>query len=322
MLTRAGSLALLGLSIVIPACEAGGTEEQTAGDGGPAQTDAPSATEQTAAERQIDWEAVEAALGRTGSVQPGDVFKFGMPRSDLSVTSASVPIAPALALGSWLAFKSRGENETVAMGDLVLTEEEYNDVIARLQEGGVHQTAVHKHLLDMSPAIWWTHIHAEGDPVEIAGTVGAALELTGTPPEAQASAEPAEMDLDTEQISQALGYEGSVNGGVYQVAVPRAETISASGIEVPASMGTATAINFQPTGEGRAAIAGDFVMTADEVQSVIGALEENGIDVVALHNHMLTEEPRLFFLHFWANGDATQLSRGLRTALDQINVQR
>lgn len=264
------------------------------------------------------WAAVDQALGREGEMQPDGVYKFSMPRSDLRVTSGGVQINPALALGSWLAFKPKA-NGAVAMGDLVLTEREYNRVITRLQQGGVGQTAVHKHLLEASPAIWWTHIHAEGDPVKIAQTVKAALTLTGTPAQGASGGPSKAFELDTAAISQALGHGGTVSGGVYHVSAPRAETISASGIEVPASMGTATALNFQPTGGGKAAINGDFVMIASEVQPVIAALEANGIQVVTLHNHMLDEEPRLFFMHFWANDDAVKLARGLRAALDKIN---
>ncbi len=255
-------------------------------------------------------------------MQPGGVYKFSMPRADLTVTVAGVRIKPALALGSWLAFKASG-NRAVARGDLVLTEKEYNRVIARLQQGGVGQTAVHKHLPDESPAIWWTHIHGDGDPVKIAETVKAALALTGTPPQgapASSSGGPAKaIELDTAAINLALGHGGKIAGGVYQISVPRAETITAGGIEVPASMGTATALNFQPTGGGKAAINGDFVMTAGEVQPVIAALEANGIQVVAVHNHMLDEEPRLFYMHFWANDDAPKLARGLKAGLDNIN---
>lgn len=314
MLKLSGSLVPLILAVLAGSCGAAGNEEQTDDGGAPAR--------QAASVSQIDWEAVETAMGRSGSMQPGDVFKFGMPRTDLTVTSAGVRVRPALALGSWLAFKPRGEDSAVAMGDLVLTEVEYNRAIARLQEGGVSQTAVHKHLPDMSPAIWWTHVHAEGDPVQIAGNVRAALELTGTPPTTQTGvAAPEELALDTDEISRILGYSGNASGGVYHVSIPRAETIRASGVEVPPSMGTATALNFQPTGRGRAAINGDFVMTADEVSGVIRSLNENGIEVVALHNHMLREEPRLFFVHFWANDDAAELARGLRAALDRMNVQ-
>lgn len=270
--------------------------------------------------QEIDWRAVEAVLGRTGSLQPGGVYRFGMPRTDLAVTSQGVRILPALSLGSWIAFKARGANEAVMMGDLVLTEEELNRVISRLQQGGVGQTAVHKHLLDESPAIWWAHVHAHGEPVRIAETVRAALALTGTPPQSTGDDQEAGA-LDTAGIRRILGHAGRINSGVYNVSAPRAETIRAMGIEVPAAMGTATVMNFQPTGDGRAAINGDFVMSAGEVDGVIQALREHGIEVVALHNHLLDEEPRLFFMHFWAHDDALRLARGLRAALDRTNVR-
>ena len=284
------------------------------------EVDAAAVGAQATTAQEIDWKAVEAAMGRSGSMQDGSVFKFSMPRSDLSVISQGVRIDPALSLGSWVAMKPHGANKVVAMGDLVLTEAEYNRVIERLQEGGVDQTAFHKHLPEMEPAIWWTHIQAEGDPVEIARTIRAALALTGTPAQSPSGGGSEPMPLDTAQIRRILGYGGKASGGVYHVSVPRPETIRAHGVEVPPSMGTATAINFQPTGDGRAAINGDFVMRADEVNPVIQALKANGIMVVALHNHMLHEEPRLFFMHFWANDDAIRLARGLRAGLDQINT--
>ena len=267
----------------------------------------------------IRWGAVDQALERKGEMQPGGVHKYSLPRSDLAVSSRGVRIKPALALGSWLAFKPKG-NVAVAMGDLVLTEEEYASVIRRLQEGGVAQTAVHKHLLEHSPSLWWTHVHAEGDPVKIAGAVKAALDLTGTPQTSRSSPEP--LELDTAAISRALGHTGKVTSGVYQVSVARAETIRAHGMEVPPSMGTATALNFQPTGGAKAAISGDFVMVADEVQPVIATLQASGIQVVALHNHMLAEDPRLFFMHFWAQGNAVKLASGLKAALDKTNSAR
>ena len=271
----------------------------------------------------VNWASVDLALGRKGQMQPGGVYKYAMPRSDLRVSSGGVQIKPALSLGSWLAFKPKAGG-AVALGDLVLTEKEYNRVITRLQQGGVGQTAVHKHLPEQSPAIWWTHVHAEGDPVKVAQTVKAALALTATPSQAPvpdaSSVTPSQ--LDTAAINQALGRSGKVSGGVYQVSIPRAERIQASGVEVPGSMGTATALNFQPTGGGKAAINGDFVMIADEVQSVIAALRDNAIQVVTIHNHMLDEEPRLFFMHFWANDDAVKLARGLRAALDRTNSAR
>ncbi|HEV2149637.1 MAG TPA: DUF1259 domain-containing protein [Longimicrobiaceae bacterium] len=284
-----------------------------------AQTPAPHANPS----QDIDWKAVDAAMGRSGSMQSGGVYRFGMPRTDLSVTSKGVQIKPSLALGSWIAMKQSGPNEVVAMGDLVLTDDELNRVITRLQRDGIGQTAIHKHLLEMSPAIWWTHVHAHGNPIQIARTVREALALTGTPAQSPGGGNASqELGIDTAQISRILGHSGRNNSGVYSVSVPRAETVRAMGIEVPPSMGLSTAINFQPTGGGRAAINGDFVMTSGEIDRVISALRENGIQVVALHNHLTDEEPRLFFMHFWANDDAVKLARGLRAALDQTNSRR
>lgn len=266
-----------------------------------------------------DWKPVEAALGRSGKMQPGDVYKFGLPRSDMHVTVEGVAIKAPLALGSWLAFKKMG-SEAVVMGDLVLTEDEVEPVMLKLQQNGIEQTALHNHVLHESPRVMYMHVSGHGDPVKLAQALHDALALTATPLPTTAPAPPAQdLGLDADAISKTLGYKGTVNGGVLQVSVPRAEKITDNGMEVPPSMGTATAINFQPTGSGKAAITGDFVLIASEVNPVIRALRENGILVTAIHNHMLTEQPRLFFMHFWANEDALKLARALRSAIDKTN---
>ena len=123
-------------------------------------------------------------------------------------------------------------------------------------------------------------------------------------------------------IDKALGHPGKANGEVYQFTIPRAETLMDGGMAIPVSMGTGIAINFQPTGNSKAAITGDFVLIAKEVNPVIKALRENGIEVTAVHNHMLDDQPRLFFMHFWANDDAQKLAKGLRAALDKVNVAK
>ena len=268
-----------------------------------------------------DWKAVEQALGKAGSMQPGDVYKVSLPRTDLKITVAGVQLRPAFALGSWVAFKKSG-NMTMVMGDLVLAEDEVTAVMTKLQEGGVEQTALHNHVLHESPRVMYMHISAMGDAVKIAKAIHNALILSKTPFSASAAPGSQNQDLgiDTKQLDQILGQGGKINGGVYQFSVPRAETISDNGMEVPPSMGLATAINLQPTGGGKAAITGDFVLIATEVNPVIRALRDNGIEVTALHSHMLTESPRLFFMHFWANDDALKLARGLRAALDKMNV--
>jgi hypothetical protein len=269
-----------------------------------------------------DWKAVENAMGRSAILQSPDVHRFNFPRSDLQVVVGAVKVKPALALGGWVAFTPHG-TETVAMGDLVLTAEELVPVIRRLQEGGIEQTAIHHHLVGETPRVLYVHVHAHGDPVQLATTIRAAVALTKVPPPAAAAPPTSEpFGLDTAAIAQTVGAAGRVNGGVYQIGVPRVEQIREGDFEVPASMGLGTVINFQPTEGGQAAITGDFVLLAGEVNPVIRALAENGIEPTSLHNHLLGEEPRLFFMHFWAHADALKLARGLRAALDRTNSRR
>ncbi|HEU4748155.1 MAG TPA: DUF1259 domain-containing protein, partial [Gemmatimonadaceae bacterium] len=229
---------------------------------------------------------------------------------------------PAFALGSWVAFKRVGGGHSMVMGDLVLLEAEVNDVISELQKGGVEQTALHNHVLLESPRTMYLHIHAHGNEGRIAATIRSALSRTATPLDTTAAGPPPALALDTAAIARAIGRSGTANGGVYQISVPRAGTIRDARNAVPASMGLATVINFQSTGDGRAAITGDFVMTAGEVNRVIRALRDNDISIMALHSHLLTESPRLFFMHFWANDEALKLARGLRAALDRTNSRR
>jgi hypothetical protein len=280
------------------------------------QTSSPSSAQDAAS----DWKQVEAAMGRSGQIQPGDVIKFGLPRKDLHVTLDAVEIKAALALGSWVAFKKHGDSAMV-MGDLVLTQDEVEPVMLKLQEGGIEQSALHNHLLGETPHVMYMHIAGHGDPVQMAKAIHDALVLTKTPGPDSSMPPSATADLgfDQKQVEQVIGHNGKINGGVLQIAVPRSETITDSGMTIPASMGVATALNFQPTGNGKAAITGDFVLLGREVNAVIKALRQNGIAVTALHSHMLTEEPRLFFMHFWANDDAVKLAKGLRAALDQTN---
>src|SRR5512142_898744 len=273
--------------------------------------------------KAASWSAVETALGRNGAMQPGDVIKFAFPRSDLSVMLGGVTLKPALALGGWVAFKETTKRQAMAMGDLVLTDDEVGPVMKALQAGGVEQTALHNHVLMESPRVMYMHIVAHGDAAKIAGAIHDALAQSKTPlgPASPPSA-PSAADLDTTGIVRALGVAGKLNGVVYQVSVPRSEKITEMGHEVPPSMGVATAINFQPTGGGKAAVTGDFVLRGSEVNPVIRALRDHGIAVTALHSHMLDEEPRLFFMHFWANDDAVTLAKGLRAALDQTKSKK
>lgn len=257
---------------------------------------------------ETDWNGVAMALGRSGTSMAGRVYRVGLARTDLHVVLDGVELKPNLALGSWLAFEGEGSS-TMVMGDLVLSEDEVSPVMAKLVASGIEITALHNHLLRSKPSTLYMHVLGHGDPVKLAGVLHVALTFSKTPLGGSTPAPPAAsvkpIDLDMAVIDRTLGAKGKVVGGVYQVGLPRAE-----------------AINFQPTGNGKASITGDFVLTAGEVNPVLRVLRENAIEVTAIHNHMLNDEPRLFFMHFWANDDAGNLAHGLKAALDKINLAK
>jgi hypothetical protein len=270
--------------------------------------------------QSIDWTKVNQELGRSATVT-GDVHRYGFPRSDLKVTVDGVTIRPALALGGWVAFKP-AQKGAMVMGDLVLLETEINPVMSKLIENGIEVTAIHNHVLRASPATFYMHIGGHGDPLKLASAIRVALAESKTPPNMpppSAGAPEPTIELDTAQLQQIIGAKGQANGGVFQFGVARRDAISEHSVQLvpPGPMGVATVINFQPTGGGKAAITGDYVLTANEVNPVVRVLRDNGIEVTAIHSHMLSEQPRLIFLHFWANDDALKLARGLRAALDK-----
>jgi len=275
-----------------------------------------------AAAAEGDWDAVAKALGRTGTEMPGGIYRVGLGRSDLKVTLDGVQIRPTLALGSYLAFQKMG-SEAMVMGDLVLLQEEVNPVMKKLVEGGIEITAIHNHLLRSSPFTMYMHFLGHGDPVKLATALRTAIAESKTPIAAPAAAgSPPPIDLDTAAIERTLGAKGTANAGVYGFNIARAETIMEDGVSIPIGMGSGIVINFQPTGSGKAAITGDFVLVAKEVNPVLKALRENGIEVTALHSHMLEEQPRLFFMHFWANDDAQKLADGLKAALGRVSLKK
>jgi len=272
----------------------------------------------TAAHAQdIDWQKVDAAIGR-GAAVAGDVHRYGFPRSDLQVTVDGVAIRPTLALGGWAAFKP-AHGGAMVMGDLVLLDTEIAPVMSKLIENGVEVTAVHNHVLRGNPATYYLHIGGHGDAVKLATAIRTALAESKTPLAAPTPGIPPVLDLNTDQIDQIIGAKGTNNGGVYAFGIPRRDAISEGGVQMtPAgALGLATGFGFQPTGGGKAAITGDFVLAGNEVNEVIRVLRSNGIEVTALHSHMLDEQPRLYFMHFWANDDAVKLAHALRAALDK-----
>jgi Domain of Unknown Function (DUF1259) len=269
----------------------------------------------------IDWKKVDAALGKTAVVS-GEVHRYGLPRSDLRVTLDGVSIKPALALGGWVAFAPMHGNAMV-MGDLVLLETEITPVMTKLLDSGLDITAIHNHILRASPATFYMHIAGQGDPEKMAASIRTALASASKtpfdPPPTTAGPAPA-IDLETAKIDEVMGSKGTPNGGVYQFGIPRREPATEHAMQVNGALGGANAINFQPTGNGKAAITGDFLVTGAEVNLLIRALRAGDIEVTAIHSHMLDEEPRMFFVHFWANDDALKLARGVRAALDKTAV--
>jgi hypothetical protein len=270
----------------------------------------------------IDWKKVDAALGKTAAVS-GEVHRYGLPRSDLHVSLDGIAIKPALALGGWVAFAPM-QGGAMVMGDLVLLDTEITPVMTKLMDSGFEITAVHNHILRASPSTFYMHVAGHGDPEKMAASIRAALSSASKtpfdPPATTAGPAP-NLDLDTAKIDEAMGAKGTANGGVYQFGIPRREPATEGGMQVNAALGGANAINFQPTGGGKAAITGDFLVTGQEVNPLIRALRASDIEVTAIHSHMLDEEPRMFFIHFWANDDALKLARGVRTALDKTTVR-
>jgi len=269
------------------------------------------------------WDKVGDALGKKGAVMAGGVYRVGLPRTDLTVQLDGITLKPGFALGSWVAFMPMGKG-AMAMGDLVLTEDEIEPVMKSLLDNGLQVTALHNHLLRASPATFYMHIYGEGDAAALAAKVHTALALSKTPFTAAAPppATPPAIDLDTAAIDKALGAKGNNAGGVYQVGIARAQPVMETGMALNPPMGASVAINFQPLGGGKAAITGDFMLTAAEVQPVLKALRGNGIDVTALHSHMLNENPRMYFMHFWAHDDLPKLLTGLHAALAQVAVAK
>ncbi|WP_326597403.1 DUF1259 domain-containing protein [Streptomyces sp. NBC_01803] len=271
---------------------------------------------------ESDWSDVATALGRPGGIRRKMLYHTDFTRRDLRVVSYGITITPAFALGTHVAFVRYSDDSTLLMGDLVVTERELQRVSDALHSHGIAQTAIHKHLLSQTPDIWWTHVHAHGhDPVALARGIKAAIDCTTTPPPPPESEpdEPA-VDLDTAAIDDAMGTPGIDSEGVYKCIFLRRETMNHDGRVLPPGLGATTALNFQPLGGGKAVLNGDIAMIGSEVQNVLVALRKGGIGLVTLHNHGLMDEPRLFFFHVWAVGDAVQIAKALRPAVDATDA--
>ncbi|WP_059006154.1 DUF1259 domain-containing protein [Streptomyces specialis] len=272
---------------------------------------------------ESDWTDVASELGRSGGVRRRMLYHTDFTRRDLDVVSYGIKIQPSFALGSHVAFVRYSDDSSLLMGDLVVTEDELQRVSDALAAHGVGQTAIHKHLLSQTPDIWWTHVHAHGhDPVRMARGIRAAIDCTTTPgPRPEGEPEESPVDLDTKGIDEALGTPGVDHEGIYKSIFLRSETMTHDGRVLPQGLAATTALNFQPLGGGKAAMNGDIAMIGSEVQDVLVALRKNGINLVTLHNHGLMDEPRLFFFHLWAVGDAVKIAKALRPAVAATLVE-
>ena len=267
--------------------------------------------------RQMNIDGIVKAIGKEGDLT-GEMYKVSFPRSDLTVKAGNVVIKPALALINWAAF-IKSDNSALSYGDLVLLDEEINPAISKLEDSGIELSALHNHLLHENPRIMYIHFVGRGDEVEMAKGVREALAVTKTPLYPITSGPETKPDL-AKEIEGIIGYPGSMGGGVFHINVPRNDIhVAAMGAAIPGYMGMNTPLNFQLEGNN-AAINGDFILRPAEVNPVIKVLRANGIEIASVHNHMLDEEPRLIFMHFWAYGDAVDLAKGLKAALGQVGA--
>ena len=265
----------------------------------------------------LNTDGIAKAMGKEGDLT-GEMYRVSFPRSDLTVKVGNVVIKPALALMSWAAFVKSG-NTAITYGDLVLLDDEINPVISKLEERGIELSALHNHLLHENPRIMYIHFVGRGNEVEMAKGIWEALALTKSPLVSTPASQEAKPEL-AKEIERIIGYEGTMGGGVFHITVPRNDVhVHAMDAAIPGSMGMNTPLNFQFDGKN-AAINGDFMLLPAELNPVIKVLRANGIEVASVHNHMLDDEPRMIYMHFWAYGDAVDLAKGLKAALMRIGA--
>lgn len=277
--------------------------------------------------QQNDWSSVEKIFGKKGTVQD-NVFKISYPRSDLKIKIGDFAVVPGFALGSWIGFINMSKrmnmqdheadmsNKAMMMGDLVLLDTEVPGVLKKLVEVDLKVTAIHNHLINESPNVKYVHFSGTGDRIKLAEAIKSVLAVTGTP--LTPPQPPAQTNIDWSKVEAVLGTTGKHNGMLLQYSFPRKEKLKESGMIMPPYIGMATAINFQRDGD-KAAITGDFVLLADEINPAIKILIDNGITPTALHNHMIHDEPRLFMMHFWAIDDPEKLAKALQQVLTTTN---
>ena len=268
----------------------------------------------------VSTEPIDQALGRSGQ-KTGEVYRLSFPRTDLHISVRGLAIKPGLALGSWAAFLGT-DDQAMVMGDLVLLEGEVNPVVAKLRSSGFEISAIHNHLMEETPRVLYVHYMGHGPAAQLANSLRAALSVSKTPLEKPASAaEEAAPPAWVKTVEDAIGRKGTFKGGVLSYGVPRSGAVTMIGMTIAPTAGVAQAINFQAADSGKVATTGDFVLTAEEVNPVISELQGHDISVTALHSHMLTEQPRLFFMHFWSVGGPESVGAGIKAALGRVAVK-
>ncbi|MFI5252422.1 MAG: DUF1259 domain-containing protein [Bacteroidota bacterium] len=259
------------------------------------------------------WSQIEKLFQKKGATQ-GDMFKITFPRTDLDVTMESIKISPDLALTTWLVFKPAGKS-AVMMGDLVILDSEVPRVELMLDSAGIAVTGMHNHIIGESPEIIYMHIMATGDAVKLAGTMKNIFAATGTP--IGETATRTSKYFDWSPVDSIMGTKGTVKGDVVQYGIPLKEKVMDNGMEITPYMGLTTSVNFQIDGSN-AAVTGDFVLLSRDVQAVMHTLLSYDIPVTAIHNHLMNESPKIYFLHFWGYDEPVHLANGIHAALDAI----
>jgi hypothetical protein len=274
-----------------------------------------------AQEMPAAYKQVLDTLGKTGDFKD-NVLKVNIPRNDVSVTVANVKTPTPFGFGGWVAMTKGAGGMDVMMGDLVLLQDEVNPVMSALLDNGLEATALHNHFFWDEPRMFYLHVHGHGSPMDLARKVKPALDLIGKgtnrPATAPAAASPSAPGIDTAKIAQIVGQQGEQNGAVYKITVGRDDLkLTEMGAPINARMGLNTWAAFVGTNEN-AAVAGDVAMLANEVTPVLKSLRKNGIDVVAIHHHMTSTQPTIYFLHYWGTGPADKLAAAFKAALGEL----
>jgi uncharacterized protein DUF1259 len=277
------------------------------------------ASTRTFAQTPPDYQAVLTTLGRTGDFKDG-VLKVNIPRGDLKVVIGQRAAPTPFGFGGWVALTKGTAGTDVMMGDLVLTEDEVNPVMSALLDNGLEVTALHNHFFWEQPRIFYMHVHGMGTAADLAKRLSPALALIpkpATPPATSAPA-PAVPSLDTAALAKIIGHEGEQTGPVYKITIARPDiNLVDHGAKINARMGLNTWAAFAGS-DADAMVAGDVAMLASEVNPVLKALRSQGINVVAIHHHMTSGSPTVYFLHYYGTGGAAKLATGVKAAIDQL----